>query len=79
MEARLAPAALDWDGFARCVYRSTPDQVRRLPVQWRGYALQNLHRGESVELLLERIDRGAMSGTYDPQGAFDAFQGQSPQ
>lgn len=77
MEPRLAPATLDWDGYARAVFRSTPEAVRRLPVQCRGQVMQK--PSNTVEALLGRIDRGELSGVYDPQGAFDAFQGQSPQ
>jgi hypothetical protein len=75
----LPSPRLDWEGYAHCVYRSTVDAVRRLPVQWRGFVLRNLNLGHTVEEMHRQIERGAVSGVYDPQGAFDAFQGQSPQ
>ncbi len=79
IQPRLWPAALTWDGFSAFVYRTTPDQVRKLPVQWRGWVVRNQHLGETAETVNGRIERGEVPGVYDPQGAFDAFQGQSPQ
>ncbi len=79
MTPRLAPARLDLASFCRHVYHTTEDKWSRLPVQWRGFVLHNRRLEHSVDSVLDLIDRGQASGKYDPQGAYDAFNGNSPQ
>jgi hypothetical protein len=79
MTPRLASAALDLPSYSRDVFRCTPEQYRKLPVQWRGFVLHNQRFGHSTVAVLDMIERGNLSMTLDPQGVFDAYQGQAPQ
>jgi hypothetical protein len=79
MNPRLASWRLDLDSFVACAYRTTTENWRRLPMQWRGFVLHHQRFGHTAEAVLDLIDRGQATAKYDPQGAFDAFNGISPQ
>lgn len=78
MKPRFASAVIALEPFVRQVFRCTTDEWRRLPSQWRGFVLARMHQGCSVGVMLEGVASGRCTADYDPQGVFDAFQGQSP-
>lgn len=79
MTPRLASWVLTTDTFCQYVYRTTVEKWQRLPVQWRGFVLHNQRFQHNTDAVLDLIDQGKASGKYDPQGAYDAFNGNSPQ
>lgn len=79
MTPRLASWALTTESFCRHVYRTTVEKWERLPVQWRGFVLHHQKFHHNVDAVLDLIDRGQASGKLDPQGVYDAFNGNSPQ
>lgn len=79
MTPRLASWSLSLESYCRNVYRTTVEKYQRLPVQWRGFVLHNQHHGHTVDAILAQIERGNCTARYEPQAAFDAFQGQCPQ
>ncbi len=76
---RLASWRLDTHSFCRSVFKTTTEKWERLPVQWRGFVLHHQRFGHTADAVLDLIDRGQASAKYDPQGAYDAFNGISPQ
>ncbi len=79
MTPRLASGSLTLDSFARCVGHTTAANWERLPVQWRGFVINNWRFGHTAEVMLDQIDRGVSNGKLDPQGVFDAYNGICPQ
>lgn len=79
MTPRLASWTLSTDSFVKCVYHTTVEKWRRLPVQWRGFVLHHQRFQHNTDAVLDLIDRGQASGKLDPQGVYDAFNGHSPQ
>lgn len=78
MKPRFASSVITTESFAKQAFGCSVDEWKRLPPQWRGFVLHRQHQGCTVKILLEAVDAGRMSATYDPQGTFDAFQGLSP-
>ncbi len=78
MKPRFASSVVTLDGFCRAGFDATPDEWRRLPPQWRGFVLHHQHAGHTTKTVLDTIERGAVSGVYDPQGTFDTFLGHAP-
>ena len=79
MRPRYASSVITRESWVRQVFKTDLDSWRSLPVQWRGFALANQHAGHTVQTMLELKAKGAIGTEYDPQGVFDAYQGQSPQ
>jgi hypothetical protein len=77
MKPRFASSVVSREAFAEQVYHCRVAEYERLPVQWRGYVLARFP-AETVSAVLERLDRGEGSSRYDPQGVFNAYQGQAP-
>lgn len=73
---RLGPSRLTPEEFASQAFRSTHDQVDRLPAQLRGAVITGALGRMTVEQALALIDSGERSGELEPHDAFLAFSGQ---
>lgn len=78
MQPRFTSSVVSLRPFVQQVFRCTEDEWRKLPPQARGYVLHNQHKGLTAGRAITCIESGQFSGSYDPQGTFDAFQGTAP-
>lgn len=73
---RLGPSRIDREEFAQQAFRSTHDEVDRLPAQLRGAVVTGALGRMTVQQALALIDSGQRSGHLEPHDAFLAFSGQ---
>lgn len=78
MKPRIAASVITPERFARDVHRTDAERWKSLAPQWRGFVMQHFHEGHTVDAVIDRIHRDGLKNTLDPQGTFDAFQGNSP-
>lgn len=70
---RLGPAQVTPEVFAHQAFRTSLENLNRLPLPWRGMVVTARAEADDV---LARIDRGEIATAWEPNDVFLAYCGQ---